>query len=71
MACGGCSKRRAARTATPRGGNVYDVLGGYKNLPNRQLKARLEHFKKLYCKDCDLRYQCDYAMYKNCDIRPK
>ena len=63
MACGSCSNRRAKREASRQ---VYDVMGGYKNLPDRQLKARLESFKRIHCKDCEHRYTCDFTMYSNC-----
>ncbi|KKN58612.1 hypothetical protein LCGC14_0550310 [marine sediment metagenome] len=43
-----------------------DVLGGYKYLKPRQLKARLEIFKRKHCKDCKDRYKCDYALYVAC-----
>lgn len=60
MACGGCrSKRKALK-------NKYDVMGGYKYLSDRQIKARLEAYKKRYCSDCELRYKCNYELYVNC-----
>lgn len=62
MACGGCSKRRLARQQA----REYDVMGGFKHLPERQLKARLETYKKIYCQQCNDRYVCDYAMYVKC-----
>ena len=70
MACGGCSKRRAAKDAA-RKGNVYDVMGGFKYLPERQLKARLETYKKIHCQTCDSRYKCDFGMYSACNKRIK
>jgi hypothetical protein len=66
MACGACTKKRTSKTK-----GTYDVLGGYKYLPDKQIKARLEVFKKKYCADCDNRYKCDYAMYTACDIKQK
>lgn len=65
MACGGCGKRRATRQMVK---NVEkdDVMGGYGHLTDRQIKARLEVYKKRYCKDCDKRYKCDYQMYVGC-----
>ena len=62
MACGGCSKRKIMRENNSK----YDVLGGYKNLPDRQIKARLEVYKKRYCKECNDRYKCDFVMYSKC-----
>ena len=41
-------------------------MGGYKNLQAHQIRARLEVFKKRYCKDCEKRYDCDYKMYQQC-----
>ena len=63
MACGGCTKRRLDRR---KDGKEYDVMGGFKYLPERQLKARLETYKKIYCSECDKRYSCDYTMYVEC-----
>ena len=65
--CGGCSKRRAARDAARKAKHEsYDVMGGYKNLPDRQIKARLEVYKKIHCKGCGKRYKCNYEMYLAC-----
>lgn len=66
MACGSCSKRKSRSNRKD-----YEVMGGYKYLPDRQLKARLETFKKINCKNCDLRYDCDFTMYSNCTIIKK
>ncbi len=65
MACGGCSKRRAAKQMV-KSVDKDGVMGGYGHLTNRQIKARLEVYKKRYCKDCDKRYECDYQMYVGC-----
>lgn len=65
MACGGCSKRRAARQVA-RSANKDDVMGGYGHLTDRQIKARLEVYKRRYCTNCDKRYECDYKMYVEC-----
>lgn len=65
MACSGCGrKRQAARRAVQKSGD--EVMGGYKYLNDRQIKARLEVYKKKYCKGCDKRYECDYPMYVGC-----
>jgi len=61
MACGGCSKKKVVR-----GVNKDDVMGGYGYLTDRQIRARLEVYKKRYCKDCGKRYECDYKMYVEC-----
>ena len=65
MGCGGCGKRRATRQITQ---NITkdDVMGGFGHLTDRQIKARLEVYKKRYCKDCSRRYECDYKMYVGC-----
>ena len=70
MGCGGCSKRRKARDKA-NNPNTYDVMGGYGNLPQRQLVARLETYKKIHCKECDRRYQCDFGTYSECTDRIK
>jgi hypothetical protein len=72
MPCGGCSKRRAARTAARSVATAQsedplrDLTGGYANLNDRQLKARLEVYKKRFCKDCKERYTCDFSRYMQC-----
>lgn len=60
MACGSCKSRRRALH------NKYDVMGGYKYLTDRQIRARLEVYKKRYCSDCENRYKCNYEMHVNC-----
>jgi hypothetical protein len=44
----------------------YDVMGGYRYLQPHQVRARLEVYKKKYCKSCEKRYDCDYKMYESC-----
>lgn len=66
MACGGCSKRRAARDAARKSNVERDLMGGYANLTDRQIKARLEAYKRRYCKECSKRYECDYVSYVAC-----
>lgn len=63
MACGGCGRPKPAKP--------YSVTGGNRYLTDRQLKARLERYKRIYCKDCTVRYECDFARYKSCDKRPQ
>lgn len=63
MACGGCAKKR--RVAKPIG-SPDDLKGGYKYLTDRQIRARLEIYKRNNCKDCDNRYKCDYTMFMDC-----
>ena len=61
MACRGCGKRQVSKKITK-----DDIMGGYKYLTDRQIKARLEVYKRRYCSDCDKRYECDYEMYVKC-----
>jgi len=66
MACSGCSKRRAARATKTQSKEDYNIMGGYANLNDRQIKARLEVYKRKYCKECIKRYDCDYKNYLEC-----
>ena len=66
MACGGCAKRRAAAQAARKANEERDLMGGYANLNDRQIKVRLENYKRKYCTTCDRRYDCDYANYVAC-----
>jgi hypothetical protein len=66
MACGGCSKRRAAQDAQKQSKEDYDLMGGYANLTDKQIKARLEIYKRRYCRECTKRYECDYTNYLEC-----
>ena len=66
MACGGCAKRRTAQTAVRRDREERDLMGGYANLTARQITARLEVYKRRYCKTCGKRYECDYTSYLEC-----
>lgn len=63
MACKGCGARRAARSKPI---TKDGIMGGYKYLTDRQIKARLEVYKKRYCSDCNKRYECNYELYVNC-----
>ena len=62
MGCNSCSRRRAAKNAS----KVYDVMGGHKYLPDKQIRSRLEVFKKRYCSECSKRYSCDFEKYSLC-----
>lgn len=64
MACGSCGKKRKQIPRNTDGS--VDVLAGYSNLNDRQIRARLEVYKRKYCKNCDKRYDCDYKMYLEC-----
>jgi hypothetical protein len=66
MACGGCAKRRAANSAVRQAKEEQDLMAGYANLTDRQIRARLEVYKRRYCKDCATRYDCDYPSYLKC-----
>jgi hypothetical protein len=66
MACGGCAKRRAANLAARQAKEDSDLTAGYANLTDRQIKARLEIYKRRYCSNCVKRYDCDYASYTAC-----
>ncbi|MGD9158767.1 MAG: hypothetical protein PVG39_10205 [Desulfobacteraceae bacterium] len=64
MACGGCAKRRAVKNAPP--GSKESLMGGYKYLTDRQLRARLEIYKRTHCKNCKDRFECDYGKFMSC-----
>jgi len=51
--------------------NAFSVMGRYKYLTQRQINARLEVFKKINCKSCSKRYDCNFDMYNKCTIRPQ
>jgi hypothetical protein len=64
MACGGCGRKRAVKNAKP--GSPESLMGGYKYLTDRQIRARLEVYKRNHCKSCEKRYQCDYGTFVAC-----
>lgn len=66
MACGGCTQRRAAEAAAAMKHEESNLMGGYKYLNDRQIRARLENYKRKYCKDCAVKFECDYAKYLEC-----
>lgn len=68
MACGGCGKKKKRPI---KASAEKDLMGGYKYLSDRQIKTRLEAYKKRYCSDCNSRYDCDYTMYLKCKGRTK
>lgn len=61
MGCG-CRKSPPVVSDNPND----DVMGNYKYLTDRQIRARLEVYKKKFCSQCPRRYQCDYPMYVEC-----
>ena len=63
MGCN-CGKKRVAQSP-------LNIVDGYKHLKPNQIKARLEVFKKNYCKNCEKRYKCDYNSYQKCTIRSR
>jgi len=63
MACRGCGK---SKRVDPKTVKKNEVMGGYGHLTDRQIRARLEVYKKKYCKNCDKRYECDYSSYISC-----
>lgn len=67
MACGGCAKRRAtARRSANQNKEDYDIMGGYANLNDKQIRARLEVYKRKFCSTCNERYTCDFQRYTEC-----
>ena len=64
MACGACSRKRTARK------EAYDIFAGQKYLTERQLNARLEVFKRKFCPNCDIRYDCNIQKYISCKKPP-
>lgn len=66
MACGGCARRKAQTRAIRKSKDEKTLMGGYANLTDRQIKARLEVYKRRYCPDCADRYECDYVNYVAC-----
>jgi len=66
MACGGCTRRKTDYLAARHAKDSRDLMGGYANLTDRQIKSRLENYKRRYCPDCVKRYDCDYSSYLEC-----
>jgi hypothetical protein len=66
MACGGCAQRRLAAEADAMKREEANLIDGYKCLNDRQIRARLENYKRKYCKDCASKFECDYAKYLEC-----
>jgi len=69
MACG-CNKNRSA-SASSRDAKSFTVMGGYKYLTAAQIAARLEVYKRMYCKSCVTRYDCTFEIYSTCATRPQ
>jgi len=68
MACGGCGRRRVPPNTNVTSSKDYDLAGGMdiRSLNDRQIRARLEVFKRKFCNGCNIRYECDYTSYLNC-----
>lgn len=64
MACGGCAKRRRVQTGPL--DSPETLKGGYKYLTDKQLKARLEVYKRNNCTSCEKRYECNWGMFVEC-----
>lgn len=67
MACGSCGRKRGSSTNT-NNENLASamVFGSNIYLTDRQLKARLENYKRNYCKECSERYTCDLTRFVIC-----
>jgi len=63
MACGGCGRKNRipARVAK------NDLKGNIKYLTRPQIVARLDVYKRKYCKACNKKHECDYSMYFECE----
>jgi hypothetical protein len=74
MACGGCAKRNKTNINKDKLSEndllFYKVFGNYKYLTDRQIKARLEIYKKRNCKGCPKFNECDIGIFLKCkDIK--
>lgn len=68
MACGACGRKHNKDNSIEKSKSITD---GYKYLTDRQIKARLEVYKRRFCTGCASRYTCDYVVYFNCLERLK
>lgn len=59
MGCSGCGKRRAHRSSK-------DLKERAKYMNDRQLRARLEVYKREHCKECEKKEKCTYEVYVAC-----
>jgi hypothetical protein len=66
MACGGCGRRHQANVVQRQSSDDQNLMGGYANLTDQQIKTRLEVYKRRYCAACDKRYACDFGNYLTC-----
>lgn len=65
MPCGGCGRRNAVRNSPA--ASKEALMGGFGVLNDKQIRARLEIYKKKNCPNCDKRYECDYGMFLKCN----
>jgi hypothetical protein len=66
MACGGCAKRREGMDRERQIMMEDSLVGKGEYINNQQLKARLETYKRKYCKKCVERFNCDYERFLKC-----
>lgn len=66
MACGGCAKRREAMDRERQAMMEDSLVGKGEYINNQQLKARLETYKRKYCKKCTERFSCNYERFLKC-----
>jgi len=66
MACGGCGRRHQANNVQRQNSEDQNLMGGYANLTDQQIKTRLEVYKRRYCAACEKRYTCDFGNYLAC-----
>jgi len=67
--CGARRKQRANMAAVRSAANgdpVAEIMGGYKYLSPKQVRVRIEVYKRKNCQSCDNRYKCDYDMFVAC-----
>lgn len=66
MACGGCGRRHQENVVQRQNSEDQNLMGGYANLTDQQIKTRLEVYKRRYCAPCEKRYACDFGNYLAC-----
>lgn len=65
MTCGGCG-RTVRKHIDKENIELYKVFGNYKYLNDRQLKARLDVYKKRNCSGCEKAEVCEIGMFISC-----
>jgi len=63
MGCAPCGRKKRVKSMEYQ---EFTVMGGYDNLNITQITKRLKTFKKLFCENCEIKAQCDYAQYEKC-----